>query len=438
MPITILEKEYTDVYGNSLPFYQSNAGDKTLVKYKILEQFLVISNSQNVLSLNFLENTITWSSGNWLKEGFVVGDVVQIRKYDSLGTQIASDSATIIAVYGTNNTVLKLNDLDPVIQPNIANQEILAVGQGTVYRAKEFLATINHVVSGSTGSEFSLIDGEVTAFRFNVGNVAGFPILIPNNTILAGEQIGKHSGQFKVNAQIRFTDQQPFQLGFPNFFGFVYYLELEVINSGIYNQSNFDFNQCLKLHHKFEYARELGQPFNRGTLILSDDANTGWYDEAYNIGITDGQLVQGISTLAFDSPTTATIVVESTTPISDLGIGACYIPQDEDYYKNKIPSQSVFSMCVPSTPLFATPMISPTNPDGALYQIDINSATQTGNQWEVEITFTPNTQFDEFLTGREEGDRLFYVWVQIGSQNLLVFNGQLESNPPIGGVIDMV
>ena len=72
MPITILNKEYFDVFGNSLPFYQSNAGDKVTVRYKILEQILVVSNSQNVLMLNFFENTVTWSSGNWFKEGFQV------------------------------------------------------------------------------------------------------------------------------------------------------------------------------------------------------------------------------------------------------------------------------------------------------------------------------------------------------------------------------
>lgn len=439
MPITILNKEYIDVYGNSLPFYQSNAGDKIRVKYKVLEQILVISNAQNVLSLNFLENTITWSSGNWLKEGFAVGDGIIVRKYDQLGNLIASESSTIVSIYGTNYNILKVNDLDPIINPNIQNQEIVAVATGTAYRAKEIVATINHTSSQSQGSEYSLIDGEATVFRFKVGDVAGFPLLIPNNSTLDGEAVGKHSGQFDVTAKIIFSDEQPSDVGYGNFFGFVYFIEFEVINSGIYDEAWFNFNQCLKLHQKFEYAREIGQPFNRNIFYITDDANTGWFNEAFNVGVIDAEVVQGIPSLSFDTPTTTQIVVQSlNSPIADVGIGACYIPQDEDYYKNKIPSQSTFAMCIPSTPIFATPMISPANPDGAFYQIDVVSAVPTGNTWTIDIIFTPNANFDEFMASREDGDRTFYVWVQIGSQNLLVFDSQLESNPPIGGLIDMV
>ena len=437
MPITILEKTYTDVYGNDLPFYQSNAGDKIYVKYKILEQILAVSNSQNVLTLNFFENTCTASSLNWLKEGFAVGDVIYFRKYDQFGTQIAIDSATIIAIYGTNYNVLKVNDIDPSIAPNISNQEIISVAPATYYRSQEIVATINHVISGSTGSEYSLIDGEATVFRFNIRDTAGYPF-IADGVITSGEQIGKQSGQFKVDASIIFTDLEPVDVGYNNLIGFVYYIQFEIINSGIYNQSWFNFNQCLKLHHKFEYARLLGQPFNRNVFTLTDDANTGWFEEAYNVGIIDGQLIQGVSSLAFDTPTTATIVVKKTPATSDISMGACYIPQDEDYYKNKLQSQSIFSMCIHSTPLFAFPITSPINPDGAFYQIQILSTTQNADEWTIEFTFTPSPEFDEFMTGREEGDRLFYIWIQIGSQNLLVFNGQLESNPPIGGLIDMV
>ena len=436
MPITILSKEYSDVFGNTLPFYQSNAGDKVLVKYKVLEQILVVSNPQNVLMLNFFENTCTWANGNWFKEGFNVGDVIQFRKYDSLGNLITIDGCTVISITGTNYSVLKVDDISSSVQINMSNNEILAVCPMTDYRAEEIVVTMNHVASGTAGSEYSLIDGEATVFRFNVRDVAGFPY-IPAGTILQGEAVGKHSGQFEVECNILFTNETPTSVGYQIGLGSVYYINFTIINSGIYNEGWFNFNQCLKIHDRFEYARLLGQPFNRNVFFLTDEANTGWFDEAYNIGIVDSAVVQGISELAFDTPTSAQIIVDGTMPFGDVAIGGCYVSGDEDYYKNQIPSQSIFGMCIPSTPLFVFPQSSPINPDGAWWDLQVDSYSLTGTTWTIDITFIPMGNFDAFMNTRAEGDRTFYMWVKIGSVNLLVFNGQLVSNPPIGGLIKM-
>ena len=48
MPITIIEKEYTDITGATVGFYQNNAGDRTQVKYTLLEQILVILMDQDL------------------------------------------------------------------------------------------------------------------------------------------------------------------------------------------------------------------------------------------------------------------------------------------------------------------------------------------------------------------------------------------------------
>jgi len=436
MPITILNKEYTDIFGNALPFYQNNAGDKTLVSYKVLEQILVVSNPQNVLMLNFFENTCTWANGNWYKEGFNVGDNIQFRKYDSLGNLITVDTAIIISITGVNYSVLKVDDIASSVQINVSNQEILAVCPLTDYRAEEIVVTMNHVVSGTMGSEYSLIDGEATVFRFNVRDVAGFPYPTAG-TILLGEAVGKHSGQFEVTAEIEFTNETPLSVGYQIGLGSVYYIRFNVINSGIYNQTDFNYNNCLKIHDKFEYARLLGQPFNRNVFFLTDEANTGWFDEAYNVGIVDATLVQGITELAFDTPTSAQIIVQGTLAFTDVAIGGCYVSDDEDYYKNQIPSQSIFSMCIPSTPLFVFPQSSPINPDGAWWDLQVNGYTLVGTTWTIDITFIPMGNFDAFMNTRAEGDRTFYMWLKIGSVNLLVYSGQLVSNPPIGGLLKM-
>jgi len=77
------------------------------------------------------------------------------------------------------------------------------------------------------------------------------------------------------------------------------------------------------------------------------------------------------------------------------------------------------------------------NPQGARWTIEVLSATLSGIQWILDVKVTPNPEFTDFMNTREEGDRLFYLWVHLGSVNLLVFNGQLVSNPQLGGLIDM-
>ena len=436
MPITILNKSYADDNGVTRPFYMSNAGDQTIVTYTLLEQIIVVSNAQNVLMLNFFENTITWSNGNWLKEGFAVGDSVYVKKYDQYGTLLATDQATIITITGLTFNVLKLDDLINAVLPNPANFELLVVHPATDYRSEEVVATFNHVASGSTGSEYSLIDGEPTVFRFDIKSMPFFPYIAGGTTLL-GDAIGKRSGQFEVIAELVFSNATPPSVGFQIAFGFVYDLRFTIINSGVYNSTWFNFNNCLKIHNKIEHARFLGQPFNRNSFVVSDEANTGWYDEPYNVGITDAVLVQGVSNLAFDTLTNAQIIIDCDASLK-VSIGGCYISDNEDYYKNVYPSQSELGMCIASTPSYLFPLASPINPSGAWWELLVGGNYYVGTQRILDIKFIPMGNFTSFMEGREEGDRLFYLWVKVGNQNLLVWSGQLISNPAIGGEIEMV
>lgn len=438
MPITIIEKEYTDITGATVGFYQNNAGDRTLVKYTVLEQILVISNAQNFLQFNLLENTITWSGGNWYTEGFRPSEVYTIRVYDSNGNAIAgrTDSVTCVAITGQNYNTIKFDDINPVAVPVTTDNEYVAIYPATDYRHEEVVISINHCQTGTQGNEYSLIDGEATVYRFNLKDVAGFPILIPDGTTISGEAIGKQSGQFVEFCEFTFRDTTPLSLGFFNV-GFVYEISFQLIQSGIYDNTPFLQNKCLKIFNKIEYARFFGEPFYRGQFTISDDANTGRYDEAYNVGVPNATLVSGISELAYDFPTTGQIVVETSGAFTDFAVGCSYVPQDDSYYKNKIQTQQELGMTVASTPTFATPVTSPLNPDGAGYTIEITNVTTVGTTHTLDFIFTPNPAFDTFMENRDEDDRQFLVWVFAGNINLLAFEGSLTSNPPIGGFLTL-
>lgn len=439
MAITIIDKEFTYLDGSQKTFYEANAGDRVEVKFKVLEQILVVSGGANYFTFNLFENTITWSGGNWLEEGFRVGETYVLRKYSDIGIPASPQFlVSVIAISGNNNSVIKFQDIDPAVVPDQTAGQMCVVYAGTAYRREEIVAYANHVKSNGAGNEFSLIDAESTAFRIDITQIPGYPFAIPNGYTAPFTPVGKHSGQFQTQCELIFSNETPTSAGFQINVGFIYFIKFTIIQSGIYDPTQFLQNFCLKFFAKMEFAREVGEPFQKKQLIFNDDANTGWYNEPYNIGFTDAVLVQGITEIAYDAPTNAQIVINTVTPVTDVALGFSYIPGDEDYYKNKIPDQSVFGMTIPTTPTFAlTNYVSPTNPDGANYTVNVTSVTNVLGVITIDFTITPNAQFDAFMTNREVGDQTFYVWAKVGTVNFLAFSGQLTSNPPIGGPLQL-
>ena len=440
MPIRIISQDFTDLYSNTLNFYQSNAGDMQTIEFKILEQILVIGSTDNYLGYNALEDKITYSQGSWLVEGFRVGDTVSYQKFNSAGlptTTIAT--TTIVSVSGANNEVLQLVNLNSTYIPNLTNGEYFAIWNSlTGARNEEIVVNFNFPQSGSTGNEYSFIDGEATRFLIDIKNAPNYPFF-PSGQIIPATQFGLKSGQYDCFMELETTTISPLTVGGTVDVGEVSILRMRLINYGILTESLFAQNNDIKLFTIIEFARFLGEPFNRYQLITSEDANTGYFDEAYNVGVINSEVVNPISTLAFDAPTTGTFKVTSLSgAITQYGLGASYFPLDEDYYRNKAESQSELSMTIHTQPhntFLST--VSPSNPVGANYTIQINSTSYVGNDAIVNFTFTPNADFNTFMAGRDAGDRTFQVWAKVNDVNLLVFNGQLESNPPIGGALTM-
>ena len=52
MPIKLVSKSYTDIYGNSSSNYKANAGDKIISKLTISSDIYVRSGSQNSMSFD--------------------------------------------------------------------------------------------------------------------------------------------------------------------------------------------------------------------------------------------------------------------------------------------------------------------------------------------------------------------------------------------------
>lgn len=437
MPLTIIDKSFSDLNNELFGFYTCNAGDPIKIQFKILERIFVITGSTNIVQVDLFNDTLTWLNGNWLLEGFIVGDNPLVRKFSQTGTQIGADTGQIISISGANFNVMQLSagSLTSNSIVNVANLEYLVISQPpfNTPRAKEIIITTNHSLNSSGGSQYSLIDGETTAFKFDFSAVSNYPNF-PNGTIVNGLQIGANkSGQFNTNCKITFSNETPTNAGFEGIAGYIYFLEINVINSGAYDSAWFNFTDCLKQNIRIESARAVGQPFNRNLFVINDQANTGWFNEPFNIGLPQSTLTSGCSGFSFDAVSSSSCIINMPIPISlnKVGVGACFIPLNDTYYKNKPENQSKLTMFLPTTSqvFLGAGVMSYEYSLGAGYILS-GTGSIVGNNLTMNINISPNPAFTSFMDAQDDGDRLFYVWVKVGNVNHLVFADQLISNPP--------
>lgn len=418
MPITLISRDYEDIFGNNLNYYQANAGDTQIVKFEVWENIRAYGNGGSVLTLDAGNHIITWLNGNFLDEGFRVGDELQITVYGSNGS--------VNHTYTSNVLIVDPNQMKVDTHTHwytTGETLLIEVNYKTGFKRKGLLLDLNHVESGSTGNANSLIDGQKTQFTFDLtGTTTG--------SVISGLQVGFFSGQFNAATSIKDLTTYPNNTR-------KYELTVGIIQSGVYDVSPFQFSNCLKAYFGLNWQREVGNPNNMTKFVISEDANTGWFDEPFNAGIIDAVLVQGITTIDYSSVNNGQIAIDSAS--ADFGFGACYVPTDPNYFQNQFTSQSDLGMICPSQTTAAPITItSSINPDGAQYTIEFSNPVTVGTVTTWDYEFTPNSDFTDFVDSRISGDRLFYVWAKYGNLNLLLFKDQLTKPEPPAGAIDIL
>ena len=420
MPITLISRDYEDIFSNNLNYYQANAGDTQTVKFEVWENIRAYGNASSSLSLDAGNDLITWINGNFLDEGFRVGDEVQVTVFHSNGTVNHTYTSDILIC---DPNQIKITVHTHWYDPTSGETLLIEVNYKTGFKRKGLLLECNHVNSGSVGNANSLIDGERTQFTFDLtGTTTG--------TVVSGVQVGFFSGQFNAATSIKDLTTYPNNTR-------KYELTVGIIQSGVYDITPFLFSNCLKAFFGLNWEREVGNPNNRTRFVISEDANTGWFDEPFNAGVTDAVLVQGVPSLDYSVVNTGQIAIDSAS--TDFGFGACYIPTDPAYFNTQFNSQSVLGMLCPSqTSAAPITITSSTNPSGGQYTIEFSNPVTVGTVTTWDYEFTPNSDFTDFIDARIEGDRLFYVWAKYGSVNLLLFADQLTKPEPPAGAIDIL
>jgi len=420
MPILLISRDFEDIFSDNLGYYQANAGDTQIVKFEVWENIRITGTPTSNITHDHANLTITYLQGNLLDEGFRVGDELQITVYNSGGSAVHTYVSNVIIVQANQ---MKVSALTHWYDVTTGQTLLIEVNYKTGYKRKGLLLECNHVNSGSEGAPNSLIDGERTQFTFDLtGTTTG--------SVISGVQVGFFSGQFNVATSIEDLTTYPNNTR-------KYELTVGIIQSGIYDQTPFLFSNCLKAYFRLNWQREFGNPNNMNRFVISEDANTGWFDEPFNAGVIDAVLVQGITSLDYSTVNTGQIAIDSASV--KFGFGACYIPTDTDYFHTQFTSQSNLGMLCP-TQTSAPPITitSSTNPLGGQYTIEFSNPVTIGTVTTWDYEFTPNTDFTDFIESRVTGDRLFYVWAKYGSVNLLLFADQLTKPEPPAGAIEVL
>jgi hypothetical protein len=419
MPSTIISKSFNSIAG-TFAYYKNNVGDASTITLVVVEN-IRFDSVANTLTYNPTTKTISVSGASWLDEGFRIGDEITITIYDS-STSTTTTQTRIINALTPSGLVHNGAILTWYTAPNQTLS--IVVKYKTDEKRNGLLLDINHVRNSSGGSEFSLIDGEVTRQAIDLTATI-------TNEVRSGVPIGNESGQFITVVSMEDLTTYPNDLR-------TYEITLGVVNSGVFDSQLFDFSDCLKLFLKFNWQRTYGDPNNMSIFSMSDSADTGFFNQAFNNGVIDATLVQGISELYYDTVSYGQISIDSGA--SQLGFGACYIPTLDAYYKNQPYNQSELTLIAPTqnavSPITITNAF--TNPQNAGYSITFFNQTTIGTITTWDYTFTPDNDFGDFMASRDVGDRLFYVWARYGSVNLLLFGDQLKGTIKKGVPLNMV
>ena len=432
MPIKLVSKSYTDIYGNSSSNYKANAGDKIVSKLTISSDIYVRSDNQNSMSFDKVDGILKQSQGDFLELGFRKGMTIYWKDINNSNVVTSSWSATVDDVYPLYLVVSGAS------LPNVNNSS----SQGSIWflysdsTHDEINLSLNFTDGENpTSVPDSLIDGEVSRFSYQ-----GLTALSVGSTANL-TQLGKKSGQFAItNTTIkRLADSTNVYVTGRSVRN--YEVSFTTIFSGMLFEDMFIGKKYLKQFAQLDFRVVSSETITPSTISIDEECDTGWFNEAYNTEIPKVLSASSdVTTLYYNASNTitATIQVKGTTT-TQLEIGSVYETLDDTYNLNKAESQSD-KLFLLKTGLIGTASVgnnysSSGSPYYIISLLDFSYVDSGGNRtFTVEFSFNP-TGIQSFIESRNEVDRKFYVWIKAENYNFLVFGDNLQYQSAIGQLL---
>ncbi len=429
MPIKLVSKSYTDIYGNSSSNYKANAGDKIVTKLTISSDIYVRSGSQNTMSFDKFDGVLKQTQGDFVELGFRKGMTLNWITINESNVVQNTYSATIDDVYPL---YMVISDASlPNINNTSTSSYIWALYSNSTH--DEINLSLNFTdIENPTSTPDSLIDGEVSKFSYQ-----GLTALSVGSTANL-TQLGKKSGQFAItNTTIkRLADSTNVYVTGRSVRN--YEVSFTTIFSGMLFEDMFIGNKCLKQFAQLDFRVVSSETIKPTTISIDDECDTGWFNEAYNTEIPKVlSASSNITKLYYNASNsiTATIQVKGTTT-TQLEIGAVYETLDDTYNLNKAESQSD-KLFLLKTGLIGTANIGSTYTSSGTtpYTITLSNFSYVdagGNRtFTVIFSFAPST-FGTFIEARGDYDRQFYLWLKAENYNYLIFGDAIEYKYEVG------
>lgn len=432
MPIKLVSKSYTDIYGNSSSNYKANAGDKIISKLTISSDIYVRSSSQNQMSFDKLDGVLKQTQGDFLELGFRKGMTIYWKTVNDSNVVGNSITAIIEDVYPLY-LVLSGASL-PNLNNASSSDAIWVLYTDSIH--DEINLSLNFTdIENPTSTPDSLIDGEVSKFSYqgltslSVGSTANLT------------QLGKKSGQFAItNTTIkRLADSTNVYVTGRSVRN--YEVSFTTIFSGMLFEDMFVGNKCLKQFAQLDFRVVSSETVKPTTISIDDECDTGWFNESYNTEIPKVlSATSDVTTLYYNASNTitATIQVKGTTT-THLEIGSVYETFDDTYNLNKAEDQSSKLFLLKTGLINASAIGNNYSSSGSPYYtvslLGFSYVDSGGNRtFTVQFRFNP-TALESFISSRNETDRKFYVWIKAENYNYLIFGDNLEYKYQVGELI---
>lgn len=437
----------TDQFGDITNFYKANAGDRVLYEFDLVENIFFRSSQVSPVTTSAAlraQNKLRFANYYSLN-GFAAGQNVTLTykgpqgQNDSVTTTIVSiDYSEFIvefAAYFTGQAQNKdLFDNTATLEmysPDLRSDFYLSLNfaPSTLEGRTNYVASLteNGYLNNVNPYRPSQIDGEKTLFYADTSALAvGASVSL--------SQQGKKSGNFNLLGATLFRDPDSGNLH-------VYRVRLEIVNpSTLFASAEAWRNSGLYLDTEW-YSLSGVKTHPTVVQWFYNPAESGWFGEAYGGGIPNNnepnsEVTQEVTnTIYYDSPTTHTIKIESTSP--NIALFAHYYPNDE-YNKNNYYDQTGRLMFLETFGPLSTGIYTSTPREGdsleegvgAEFEIEVLTLTYASNVHTVEFEFRfGNQEFIDFIEGQGETNRQFLIGVAVGNTNHIVFLGDLLRTP---------
>jgi len=443
----ITSRKYSNLFRvEDTDYLTGNVGDVIDLELKYQVSIDTISTYSNTFTVSDGKQ-IDRLTGSWLKEGFAVGQSVNLS-WDTIPTTgpTVTTAYTAVIVTLTPTIMIVGSILDfPAATPTFLQSGVFpSVGTGYTFsgysifssspiEAVEFEYGLVTNTQTSSGTVSSLIDGSTVGF---VNNSVDATILTPVNLIPQGERSGASILSSTIQGLGIATNIQKFQINLKYLITPLWESITDVQNKSL--PFFYKDTECIADSFKIKMLPQAGNP-NVSVSTSSSEVkllgNTGFFEENYNGNVNNYSIdnynlfVGGLPTSGIQTSgqTSFTIVISDTTntSLSKYKLGFSWMPNDDALFKNNQyynHENLLYNGLSDSVALTETGVpvnyTGTANSLGAQMDIELTSLTRSGSLVTLKGVFKPNATFTTFMDGQGATDKSYAVWVSVAEEAL--------------------